>query len=80
MLYQIVLKKGIDLVSVDQAKMKQLFRGATYSDLIRIQLKTSKKGTSLRYPKIIKAVREEEIMLETNRITADSLTGVVGFS
>ncbi|XP_040198406.1 paraneoplastic antigen Ma2 homolog [Rana temporaria] len=67
MLYQIVLKKGIEARDMDQVRMKQILRGALSSDPIWIQLKTLQGGTSLRYSDLIKMVREEEAILEEKK-------------
>lgn len=67
MLYQIVLKKGIEPRDMDQVRMKQILRGALSSDPIWIQLKTLQGGTSLRYSDLIKMVREEEAILEEKK-------------
>ncbi|XP_073457047.1 paraneoplastic antigen Ma1 homolog [Aquarana catesbeiana] len=64
-LYQIVLKKGMMTSAIDQARIQQILKGVLRSAL---QLKTSVSVISLKYPELIKVVREEEAMFDDKRV------------
>lgn len=63
-LHQILLKKGAVPEEIDRIRMQQILRGAQPLDPVMLQLKTKEGGRELKYLELIRAVREEEALLE----------------
>lgn len=68
MLCQIVRKKGMMPSAIDQARIQQIPKGPQCSDPVWLQLKSSAGVMSLKYPELIKVVREEEAMFDDKRV------------
>ncbi|XP_040207581.1 paraneoplastic antigen Ma2 homolog [Rana temporaria] len=66
-IYQILLKKVMDLKKVDEVLTEQVIRSAQPLDPIALVLRTLPAGSVLEYPDLIWLVREEEIMLDNKR-------------
>ncbi|XP_068098363.1 paraneoplastic antigen Ma1 homolog [Hyperolius riggenbachi] len=75
-LHQLMLKKGIDSDQVDQKRVQQIFQGALPLDPIMIKMRAQTKQTTVMYHQLVKAVREEEAVLE-ERSTAQVQTGAM---
>lgn len=71
-MHQVLLKKGIDPKEVDEVRSQQVLRGAQPLDPVMLQLKTRKDGGILKYPELIKIIREEEALLESKQDTVRS--------
>uniref|UniRef100_A0A8C5QU67 Paraneoplastic antigen Ma-like C-terminal domain-containing protein n=1 Tax=Leptobrachium leishanense TaxID=445787 RepID=A0A8C5QU67_9ANUR len=63
-LHQILLKKGAEPATIDNIRMQQILRGAQPLDPVMLQLKTREGNRELKYLELIRAVREEEALLE----------------
>uniref|UniRef100_A0A8C5MZ75 CCHC-type domain-containing protein n=1 Tax=Leptobrachium leishanense TaxID=445787 RepID=A0A8C5MZ75_9ANUR len=63
-LHQILLKKGAEPATIDKIRMQQILRGAQPLDPVMLQLKTREGNRELKYLELIRAVREEEALLE----------------
>ncbi|XP_040178138.1 paraneoplastic antigen Ma2 homolog [Rana temporaria] len=63
-LHQILLKKGIDPRQVDKIRAQQVIRGAQPMDPIALQLRTLQGGGVLKYPDLIRMIRQEEVLLD----------------
>uniref|UniRef100_A0A8C5QFR0 CCHC-type domain-containing protein n=1 Tax=Leptobrachium leishanense TaxID=445787 RepID=A0A8C5QFR0_9ANUR len=59
-LHQILLKKGAEPTTIDKIRMQQILRGAQTLDPLR----TREGNRELKYLELIRAVREEEALLE----------------
>lgn len=77
-LHQILLKKGIDPRKVDEVRAQQVLRGAQPLDPVAMLLRTRQDGGILKYPDLIRIVRQEEAMLENKRNSRrpESVVGV----
>ncbi|XP_040214464.1 paraneoplastic antigen Ma1 homolog [Rana temporaria] len=62
-LHQILLK-GIDPREVDKAQIQQVIRGAQPMDPIAFQLRTQQGSRVLKYPDLIRIIRQEEVLLD----------------
>uniref|UniRef100_A0A8C5PRZ8 Paraneoplastic antigen Ma-like C-terminal domain-containing protein n=1 Tax=Leptobrachium leishanense TaxID=445787 RepID=A0A8C5PRZ8_9ANUR len=63
-LHQILRKKGAEPATVDKIRTQQILRGAQPLDPVMLQLKTREGNRELKYLELIRAVREEEALLE----------------
>uniref|UniRef100_A0A8C5PJP3 Paraneoplastic antigen Ma-like C-terminal domain-containing protein n=1 Tax=Leptobrachium leishanense TaxID=445787 RepID=A0A8C5PJP3_9ANUR len=63
-LHQILLKKGAEPATIDKIRMQQILRGAQPLDPVMLQLRTREGNRELKYLELIRAVREEEALLE----------------
>uniref|UniRef100_A0A8C5MZX8 CCHC-type domain-containing protein n=1 Tax=Leptobrachium leishanense TaxID=445787 RepID=A0A8C5MZX8_9ANUR len=63
-LHQILLKKGAEPAEVDKIRIKQILRGAQPLDPVMLQLRSREGNQELKYLELIRAVREEEALLE----------------
>uniref|UniRef100_A0A8C5MAU1 CCHC-type domain-containing protein n=1 Tax=Leptobrachium leishanense TaxID=445787 RepID=A0A8C5MAU1_9ANUR len=63
-LHQILLKKGAEPAEVDKIRIKQILRGSQPLDPVMLQLRSREGNQELKYLELIRAVREEEALLE----------------
>uniref|UniRef100_A0A8C5WFB5 Paraneoplastic antigen Ma-like C-terminal domain-containing protein n=1 Tax=Leptobrachium leishanense TaxID=445787 RepID=A0A8C5WFB5_9ANUR len=63
-LHQILLKKGAEPATIDKIRMQQILRGTQPLDPVMLQLRTREGNRELKYLELIRAVREEEALLE----------------
>uniref|UniRef100_A0A8C5PX52 Paraneoplastic antigen Ma-like C-terminal domain-containing protein n=1 Tax=Leptobrachium leishanense TaxID=445787 RepID=A0A8C5PX52_9ANUR len=63
-LHQILLKKGAEPAEVDKIRIKQILRGSQPLDPVMLQLRSRAGNQELKYLELIRAVREEEALLE----------------
>ncbi|XP_044151398.1 paraneoplastic antigen Ma2 homolog [Bufo gargarizans] len=75
-LHQLMLKKGINSDQVDQKRVQQIFQGALPLDPIMIKMRAQTNQTPLMYHQLVKAVREEEAVLE-ERSSSQVQTGAM---
>uniref|UniRef100_A0A8C5PN86 CCHC-type domain-containing protein n=1 Tax=Leptobrachium leishanense TaxID=445787 RepID=A0A8C5PN86_9ANUR len=59
-----ILKKGAEPAEVDKIRIKQILRGAQPLDPVMLQLRSREGNQELKYLELIRAVREEEALLE----------------
>uniref|UniRef100_A0A8C5MCE9 Paraneoplastic antigen Ma-like C-terminal domain-containing protein n=1 Tax=Leptobrachium leishanense TaxID=445787 RepID=A0A8C5MCE9_9ANUR len=58
------LKKGAEPAEIDKIRMQQILRGAQPLDPVMVQLRIREGNRELKYLELIRAVREEEALLE----------------
>lgn len=73
-LHQLLQKKGLDPKAIDKIRVQQVLHGARALDPIMIQLRTRKDSDTLKYPELMRIVREEEALLEAKAQTEISVT------
>ncbi|XP_040183683.1 paraneoplastic antigen Ma2 homolog [Rana temporaria] len=59
-LHRMLLKKGIDPKAMDKTRFQQVVKGAQPMDPIVFQLRTQKGNGVLKYPDLIRIIRQEE--------------------
>lgn len=70
MLHQIILKKGIDPNTADQARLDWVLQGARQNHPIVLKLLLKGARTVPTYPEVMSKVREEEALLEEKNLGA----------
>ncbi|XP_040214352.1 paraneoplastic antigen Ma2 homolog [Rana temporaria] len=63
-LHRMLLKKGIEPKDVDKIRFQQVVRGAQPMDPIVFQLQAQKGNEVLKYPNLIRIIRQEEDLLD----------------
>uniref|UniRef100_A0A8C5PD86 CCHC-type domain-containing protein n=1 Tax=Leptobrachium leishanense TaxID=445787 RepID=A0A8C5PD86_9ANUR len=67
-LHQVILKRGMEPSRASKALMDQIFKGALPLDPIMLKFHTRYQSKRLTYSKLVKAIREEEALIEAKKI------------
>uniref|UniRef100_A0A8C5MAD7 Paraneoplastic antigen Ma-like C-terminal domain-containing protein n=1 Tax=Leptobrachium leishanense TaxID=445787 RepID=A0A8C5MAD7_9ANUR len=73
-IHQVILKRGMEPSRASKALMDQVFKGALPLDPIMLKFQTRYQNTRLTYSKLIKAIREEEALIQAKKVANASHT------
>uniref|UniRef100_A0A8C5PCT7 CCHC-type domain-containing protein n=1 Tax=Leptobrachium leishanense TaxID=445787 RepID=A0A8C5PCT7_9ANUR len=73
-IHQVILKRGMEPSRASKALLDQVFKGALPLDPIMLKFQTRYQNTRLTYSKLIKAIREEEALIQAKKVANASHT------